>query len=51
MRKNKKMHPELTVTFITRKNEAKNISDFRKKYGKEKTLKLIEQAKEYYLNG
>ena len=38
-------------SIATRKYEAKDISDFRKKYGKEKTLKLIEQAKEYYLNG
>ena len=48
MRKIKKMYPELIATFIPRKYEAKDISDFRKKYGKEKTLKLIEQAKERY---
>ena len=48
MRKIKKAHPELAVMYIPRKYEAKDISDFRKKYGKEKTLKLIEQAKERY---
>ena len=48
MRKIKKAHPELAVMYIPRKYEAKDISDLRKKYGKEKTLKLIEQAKERY---
>ena len=48
MRKIKKMYPELVATFIPRKCEAKDTSDFRKIYGEEKTLKLIEQAKEYY---
>ena len=48
MRKIKKVHPELAVMYIPRSYEAKDISDFRKKYGEEKTLKLIEQAKEYY---
>lgn len=48
MHKIKKAHPELTVMFIPRKYEAKDISDFRKKYGEIKTKELIESAKEYY---
>ena len=49
MHRIKKAHPELSVMYIPRCYEAKDISDFRKKYGKEETLKLIERAKEYYL--
>ena len=48
MRRIKKAYPELAVMYIPRSYEAKDISDFRKKYGEEKTLKLIKQAKEYY---
>ena len=43
-----KAHPDLKITFIPRKYNAKDISDFYKLYGKDKTLKLIEEAKEYY---
>lgn len=48
MRRIKKAHPELAVMYIPRCYEAKDISDFRKKYGEKKTLELIEQAKEHY---
>lgn len=44
-----KAHPELIVTFIPRKYEAKDISDFYKKYGKEKTQILINAAIERYV--
>ena len=44
----KKEHPEIIVTFIPRKYEAKDISDFRKKYGKSETEKLISEAKKFY---
>ena len=43
-----KAHPELKVCFIPRKYNAKDISDFYKLYGKDKTLKLINSAKEFY---
>lgn len=47
----KKGHPELICTCIPRKYQAKDISDFYKIYGKRKTIELINEAKEYYLNG
>ena len=43
MRKIRKSHPELIYTFIPRKYNAKDISDFYKYYGKQKTLNLITQ--------
>ena len=43
-----KSHPELKVCFIPRKYNAKDISDFYKLYGKDKTLELINWAKRYY---
>ena len=43
-----KAHPELKVCFIPRKYNAKDISDFYKIYGKEKTLELIQKAKQFY---
>ena len=43
-----KSHPELKVCFIPRKYNAKDISDFYKLYGRDKTLELINQAKEFY---
>lgn len=43
-----KSHPELKVCFIPRKYNAKDISDFYKLYGKDKTLELINKAKEFY---
>lgn len=50
LRKVKKEHPELICTCIPR-HLSKDISDFYAHYGKKKTISLIEQAKEYYLNG
>ena len=44
----KKIHPELKFAFIPKKYEAKDISDFYKKYGKQKTKELIDKAIEYY---
>lgn len=49
MRKIKRQYPKVKVMYIPRKYEAKDISDFYKKYGKDKTLKLINIAKQYYL--
>lgn len=49
MNKIKKNHKDLKYVFIPRKYEAKDISDFYKKYGKEKTQKLINSAIEYYV--
>ena len=44
----KKIHPELKFAFIPKKYVAKDISDFQKKYGKQKTKELIDKAIEYY---
>ena len=44
----RKSHPEIKLAYIPRKYQAKDLSDFRKKYGKEETQKLIDKAKEYY---
>lgn len=44
MNKIRKQHPDLIVCMIPRKYDAKDISDFYKKYGKNKT---IEGIKEY----
>lgn len=41
MRKIKKKHPELIYFYIPRHYNAKDISDFYKKYGKDKTLKFV----------
>ena len=41
MNKIRKAHPELYYTWIPRKYNAKDISDFRKMYGKDKTLEFI----------
>lgn len=43
MNKLKKKYPELLYTWIPRKYEAKDISDFYKKYGRKKTLELIKE--------
>ena len=43
MNKLKKKHPELKYTWIPRKYEAKDISDFYKKYKRNKTLNLIKE--------
>ena len=48
MNRIKKAHPELSYFFIPRKYGAKDISDFIKKYGIEKTKKSIEEVKEYF---
>ena len=50
LKKIKLTYPDLKVAFIPRKYEAKDISDFYKKYGKVKTEELIKAAKEYYFN-
>lgn len=47
MRRIAKQHPELKYLFIPRKYGAKDISDFYKKYGKEKTVSLIEETKKW----
>lgn len=41
MRKIKKKHPELIYFYIPRHYNAKDISDFYKKYGKDKTLEFV----------
>jgi len=41
MIKIKKSHPELLYTWIPRKYEVKDISDFRQKYGEKKTKQFI----------
>lgn len=46
MRKIKKDYPDLNYFFIPRKYEAKDFSDFYKKYGRSKTLSII---KDYVL--
>lgn len=46
-KKIKQQFPDIKVLLMPR-NTAKDISDFRKKYGKEETQKLINKAKEYY---
>ena len=51
MNKIRKQYPELIVTFIPRHLEAKDISDFYFKYGKKRTIELINRARDYYLNG
>lgn len=43
MQKFKKQFPELKYTWIPRMYEAKDISDFHKKYGRDKTLEIIKQ--------
>lgn len=44
MRKIKKNHPELLYYWIPRSYEAKDISDFHKKYGRYKTLLFIKES-------
>lgn len=45
MNKFRKQFPDVYVVWIPRKLGAKDISDFYKKYGRDKTLNLIEEAK------
>lgn len=42
-----KSHPDLNIFLIPKKYECKDISDFHKKYGRDKTLELIEEAKNH----
>jgi hypothetical protein len=42
----RKSHPELYTCWIPRSKNAKDISDFYKMYGRDKTLELINYAKE-----
>ena len=51
MNKIRKQHPEVISMFIPRKYEAKDLSDFRKKYGVKKTQELINAAKQCYIDG
>lgn len=46
MNKFRKIFKDVFTLWIPRKLEAKDISDFYKKYGKEKTLRLIKKAKD-----
>lgn len=46
----RKIYPDIKVSFIPRDYKAKDVSDFYKKYGKEKTLELINKAKKVYFN-
>ena len=48
LKKIKKAHPEIKVAYIPLKYGAKDISDFRKKFGAEETQNLINKAKQYY---
>lgn len=51
MKRIKKLFPDTQLMFIPLKYKAKDISDFRKKYGDKKTFELINTAKNYYLYG
>lgn len=50
MAKIRRKYPELSYLVIPESYKAKDISDFFKKYGKEKTLDIIKEAKNY-ING
>lgn len=50
LKKIKRAHPEIKVAYIPLKYGAKDISDFRKKFGAEETQNLINKAKQYYFN-
>ena len=43
MAKIRRQHPELLYTYIPKKYNSKDISDFHKNYGRKKSLKLIEE--------
>ena len=47
MNKIRKQHRDLIVCMIPRKYEAKDISDFYKKYGRSKTISLIKESINY----
>lgn len=46
----KESHPDIICYHLDLENQAKDISDYRKKYGKKATDKLIEEFKEF-VNG
>jgi DNA primase len=48
MNRIKKAHPELSYFFIPRRFEAKDVSDFVKKYGIKKTKEYIKQIENYF---
>lgn len=50
MNKIRKKHPELSYWFIPNKYEAKDVSDFYKKYGENKTMKFIKKKLRQWLN-
>lgn len=47
MNKIRKKYPDLFIIFIPKRYRCKDISDFYKKYGSEKTINLINTAKQY----
>ena len=50
MNKIKKQYPDLVICMIPRKYEAKDISDFYQKYGKNKTIEGIKEYINYLKN-
>lgn len=46
MNKIRKEYPDVHVVYIPRRYQVKDISDFRKKYGKRKTADLINECKQ-----
>ncbi|MBO7211825.1 MAG: toprim domain-containing protein [Methanobrevibacter sp.] len=44
-----KQYPDLKVVILPRDTKCKDISDYRKMYGYQKTLDLINTAKNFYL--
>jgi len=50
MKKIRQAHPELKYFFIPRKFKTKDLTDFVKKYGLEKTKSYLEPIKQFYLN-
>jgi 3-deoxy-D-manno-octulosonic-acid transferase len=44
MQKIKRQYPDIKYMWIPRHYEAKDISDFVKKYGKQDTIKLIKEG-------
>jgi 5S rRNA maturation endonuclease (ribonuclease M5) len=49
MKKIKKAHPELRYFFIPKKYKAKDLTDFVRKYGIEKTKQYTKQLKDYFI--
>ena len=50
MNKIRKQHHDLIVCMIPRKYEAKDITDFYQKYGKDQTISLIKEYINYLKN-